>query len=115
MPFQDQTVEIHPNGSLGTTEKLLKVPSQQLNGKIIEKTVEDNEKKVALTADVVVPLDGGYGWVVVVASFICCLVVDGIITSASMFNQSLQDEFHASESQVSYVVFEKISSSFSFL
>lgn len=64
MPLQDQTVENHPNGSLGASEKLLKIPSQQLNGKFTEKKVEENEEEVApAAADVVVPLDGGWGWV----------------------------------------------------
>lgn len=99
MPLQDQTVENHPNGSLGASEKLLKVPSQQLNGKVGEKPVEEPED-VKPTADVVVPLDGGWGWVVVVASFICCLVVDGIVMCASMFYEDLEKEFHAGSSEV---------------
>lgn len=66
MPLQDQTVENHPNGSLGASEKLLKIPSQQLNGKFTEKKVEEEEDEVEIapTADVVVPLDGGFGWVI---------------------------------------------------
>lgn len=61
MPIQDQTVENHPNGSLGASEKLLKIPSQQLNGKFTEKKVEEEEEdEVTPTADVVVPLDGKY-------------------------------------------------------
>lgn len=99
MPLQDQTVENHPNGSLGASEKLLKVPSQQLNGKTGEKTNEEPED-VKPTADVVVPLDGGWGWVVVIASFICCLVVDGIVMCASMFYESLEKEFNVGNSEV---------------
>lgn len=69
MPLQDQTVENHPNGSLGASEKLLKIPSQQLNGKFTQKRVEEEEEEedeveIAPTADVVVPLDGGFGWVI---------------------------------------------------
>lgn len=65
MPLQDQSVENHPNGSLGASEKLLKIPSQQLNGKFTQKKVEEEEDEVEIapTADVVVPLDGGFGWV----------------------------------------------------
>lgn len=66
MPLQDQTVENHPNGSLAASEKLLKIPSQQLNGKFTQKKVEEEEDEVEIapTADVVVPLDGGFGWVI---------------------------------------------------
>lgn len=61
MPLQDQAVENHPNGSLGVSEKLLKIPSQQPNGKFTEKKVEEEEEEeVTPTADVVVPLDGGW-------------------------------------------------------
>ncbi|XP_055316717.1 monocarboxylate transporter 3 [Sitodiplosis mosellana] len=94
MPLQDQTVENHPNGSLGVSEKLLKIPSQQINGKFTQKKVEEEEdEEVTPTADVVVPLDGGYGWVIVAASFICCLIVDGIAMNASIFNEELKQEF----------------------
>lgn len=63
MPVQDQSVESHPNGSIGTPDKLLKLPSQQANGKVAEKTAEETENVVTPTADVVVPIDGGWGWV----------------------------------------------------
>lgn len=99
MPLQDQTVENHPNGSLGASEKLLKVPSQQLNGKVADKTTDETEDENP-TADVVVPLDGGWGWVVVISSFTCCLIVDGIVMCASMFYESLEKEFKVGNSEV---------------
>lgn len=60
MPGLDQNVETHPNGAIGATEKLLKLPVQQTNGKIPEKNNEEEEEEDATppTADVVVPLDG---------------------------------------------------------
>lgn len=102
MTIQDQTVENHPNGSVETTvDKLLKVPTQQANGKCAEKTApETANEDVKPSADVVVPLDGGFGWIVVLASFICCLVVDGIVMTAGLFGESLQKEFDASKSEV---------------
>lgn len=108
MPLQDQNVENHPNGSIGASEKLLKVPSPQLNGKVTDKAIdkkeEEEDEEVAPTADVVVPLDGGWGWVVVIASFLCCLIVDGIVMCASMFYESLEKEFHVGSSEV---IFQK--------
>lgn len=60
MPGLDQNVETHPNGAIGATEKLLKLPVQQTNGKIPEKNNEEEEEEDTTppTADVVVPLDG---------------------------------------------------------
>ncbi|XP_031639817.1 monocarboxylate transporter 12-like [Contarinia nasturtii] len=102
MPLQDQTVESHPNGSIGASEKLLKVPSQQLNGKIIEKKIEEEDEEV-VTADVVVPIDGGWGWVVVVASFLCCTIVDGIVMNIPLFYKHLRNDFQVTESEVAFV------------
>lgn len=103
----DPNIESHPNGTVVVSaEKLLKVPTQvQSNGKTNEKTLEEatappNDTKVKPTADVVVPLDGGWGWVVVLASFICCLVVDGIVMTAGMFMKNVEAEFQASKAEV---------------
>lgn len=61
MPLQDQAVENHPNGSIGASEKLLKIPSQKINGKFTDNKVEEEEEEEVIpTADVVVPLDGGW-------------------------------------------------------
>lgn len=98
MPLQDQTVESNPNGSL------LKVPSPQLNGKIVEKKIEEEEEEDVPTADVVVPIDGGWGWVVVFASFLCCLIVDGIVMNASIFYQSIRTEFGVDSAEVSFYI-----------
>lgn len=46
-------------------------------------------------------LDGGFGWVVVAASFFCCLIVDGIVMSAGAFLTPIADDFGVSSSQVS--------------
>lgn len=103
MPGLDQNVETHPNGSIGASDKLLKVPSQvsQTNGKIAEKKDEEEEEDVNPTADVVVPLDGGWGWVVVFASFLCCVVVDGVVMgAASALAEALQQDFNASKAAV---------------
>ncbi|KAI5726349.1 hypothetical protein M8J76_001091 [Diaphorina citri] len=51
----------------------------------------------------VVPPDGGWGWVVVAASFCCNLVVDGIIYSFGMFLGVISDSFGESKAKVSLV------------
>lgn len=104
MPGLDQNVETHPNGSIGASEKLLKVPAQQTNGKIAEDEVEDD---VIPTADVVVPIDGGWGWVIVFASFLCCVVVDGVVMGAAdPLAKALKVYFKdASASEVIQIIF----------
>lgn len=47
------------------------------------------------TATVVVPPDGGWGWVVMVGSFFCNVIVDGIVMSAGMFTLHIEKEFGA--------------------
>lgn len=80
-------------------EKFLQVPQQ--NGSTQkEKLPENEETEVATTATLVVPLDGGWGWVVVAASFTCCLIVDGIVMSAGNFQETIMKEFNASQTQV---------------
>ena len=47
--------------------------------------------------------DGGWGWLVVTASFFISLVVDGVGFSLGVFFSSLYREFAASKQQVSWV------------
>lgn len=55
------------------------------------------------TATVVVPPDGGWGWVVMIASFSCNVIVDGIVMSAGLFKEDIGKEFGASKSAVALV------------
>lgn len=72
------------------------------NSNGLAKEFTDVEPEPAPTATVVVPLDGGWGWVVVAASFCCNVIVDGIVMSAGMFQQAIRDEFGASVSEVCF-------------
>lgn len=90
------------NGGAIPSDKLLQPPSlqqQQLQQEIVaQKPVVEDETP---TADVVVPLDGGWGWVVVAASFFCNLIVDGIVMNASLISTEIAKEFQVSTSEVS--------------
>lgn len=55
------------------------------------------------TANVIVPPDGGWGWVVMMASFSCNVIVDGIVFSAGMFLKPIGEEFNASTPQTALV------------
>lgn len=82
------------------SEKLLQIPPQ--NGTTKKENQPENNETVeaAPTATLVVPLDGGWAWVVCAASFMCCLIVDGIVMSAGMFKTSFLNHFDASDAEV---------------
>uniref|UniRef100_A0A8D8X9T0 Monocarboxylate transporter 14 n=1 Tax=Cacopsylla melanoneura TaxID=428564 RepID=A0A8D8X9T0_9HEMI len=48
------------------------------------------------------PLDGGYGWVIVVASFVCNTIVDGIANSFGIFMDTLSTSFHEDKGNVAF-------------
>jgi hypothetical protein len=56
-----------------------------------------------LTTFTVVPPDGGWGWVIVAASFFCNLVVDGIIFAFGMFLSDISETFNESKAKVSII------------
>lgn len=76
------------NGTNGTT-------NHQGNG-----TTKEVMKMEPPTTTVIVPPDGGWGWVVMIASFFCNVIVDGIVMSAGMFKEDIQKEFNVSQSSV---------------
>lgn len=51
----------------------------------------------------VLPPDGGWGWVVAAASFMCNVMVDGIIFTCGMLLPYIMKEFNCSYGQVSWV------------
>lgn len=61
---------------------------------------EDTEPEAALA----VPPDGGWGWFVVLASFLCNVLVDGIImTSGATVSNDIQKEFNLTQTEVTPV------------
>lgn len=64
----------------------------------------EGDEPLTMTTYMVVPPDGGWGWVVVAASFMCNLVVDGIIFTFGMLQSYLIKEWPAvAESEVALV------------
>ncbi|XP_055837911.1 uncharacterized protein LOC129906263 [Episyrphus balteatus] len=61
------------------------------------------EEEIDDSAEVIVPPDGGWAWVVMVASFLCNTVVDGIVLSSGMIQKSLIADFQVSEGYVALV------------
>ncbi|XP_020297380.1 monocarboxylate transporter 12 isoform X2 [Pseudomyrmex gracilis] len=67
-----------------------------------ELQLEDvNEETIEV--EMVVPPDGGWGWVIVIASFMCNLFVDGIIFSFGVFLNDIADAFSVSKARVALV------------
>lgn len=83
-----------------------------MSPKDLKSSANDQQHKDSLTNEtndipvhtyMVVPPDGGWGWVVVAASFCCNLVVDGIIYSFGMFFGAFVDTFHEKKAKVTLV------------
>ncbi|CAD6215459.1 GSCOCG00011200001-RA-CDS [Cotesia congregata] len=68
------------------------------NGKLDDCNDSDSEVEV----DMVVPPDGGWGWVIVAASFMCNVIVDGIIFSFGTFLDPIAQEFKVNKSRVAF-------------
>ncbi|CAH0683214.1 unnamed protein product [Spodoptera exigua] len=61
-----------------------------------DETPSEEEPAAAL----VVPPDGGWGWVVMIASFCCNFMVDGVILSNGAILPAIRKEFNATEIEV---------------
>lgn len=66
------------------------------NGEVMDDETDD-------VPDHIVPPDGGWGWVVMMASFLCNIVVDGIIFSFGLVVSNLATSFEVPVSTVSWV------------
>ncbi|XP_044738710.1 monocarboxylate transporter 14-like [Chrysoperla carnea] len=81
---------------------------KKFNEPRMEKSEDIFEEELSSTsgeeaATVVVPPDGGWGWVVVLASFGCNMIVDGIIFSFGMFLVDICQTFNATKPEVALV------------
>ncbi|XP_076657053.1 monocarboxylate transporter 12 isoform X1 [Halictus rubicundus] len=93
--------------SVGTKvdEQVAKAPHQNggcRNEDLPLEDIQDNNNE-SIEVEMVVPPDGGWGWVIVAASFMCNLFVDGIIFSFGVFLNDISDEFTVSKARVALV------------
>lgn len=100
-----------PNGvSLNSDDKYIPVatsppqyeePTQSPETAKVAEEEESND--TGEEAEIVVPPDGGWGWVVVVASFMCNMIVDGIIFSFGIMMTKIQNTFMVTQAEVSLI------------
>ncbi|KAF2356064.1 Major facilitator superfamily [Trinorchestia longiramus] len=78
------------------------LPQRRQLGVKIGGSDEDLEDRADPLVEVLPP-DGGWGWMVVAASFMCNVMVDGIIFTCGMLQPYIKEDFQVSNSQVSWV------------
>lgn len=75
--------------------------------KVTESGIDDETnpltEKISSQPEIVIPPDGGWGWVVVLSSFMCNLIVDGTIFSFGTFLEQISDEFDVTKAEVTLV------------
>lgn len=93
-----------------TEEQISDASKPQQNGRNCNKSEElqledinDNNNDETIEVEMVVPPDGGWGWVIVAASFMCNFFVDGIIFSFGVFLNDIADAFSVSKARVALV------------
>lgn len=59
-----------------------------------------NKNKEVTSTSVIVPPDGGWGWVVMISSMMCNMVVDGIVFSSGILLDSIGREFDVTKAKV---------------
>ncbi|CAK9813728.1 Monocarboxylate transporter 12 [Anthophora quadrimaculata] len=88
-------------------EQVTKAPLQQNGGgyrndELQLEDIQDNNNE-SIEVEMVVPPDGGWGWMIVAASFMCNLFVDGIIFSFGVFLNDISAAFAVSKARVALV------------
>lgn len=69
----------------------------------IKETKEDVAAVDDIKTSIIIPPDGGWGWVVMCASFCCNLVVDGIVFSFGLFIEPIEKDFQVNKASVALV------------
>uniref|UniRef100_A0A8D8H1I7 Monocarboxylate transporter 14 n=1 Tax=Culex pipiens TaxID=7175 RepID=A0A8D8H1I7_CULPI len=89
-------------------QNAIEMSTKQPDGENGTKKVQNGDNKQTKNAEppttsVVVPPDGGWGWLVMIASFLCNTVVDGIVFSAGMFQDPIRLDFGVGKAEVALV------------
>ncbi|KAJ8971961.1 hypothetical protein NQ317_006003 [Molorchus minor] len=77
--------------------------------KRLSQTFKRSSKSVGLLGDefaegvVVIPPDGGWGWVIVVMAFLCNFIIDGVIYTFGLFLEEISESFNESPTKIALV------------
>ena len=79
-------------------------PVDKLRGRsaTIQVDIKEADKKLLQRETVKAP-DGGYGWIVVLASFFCNIIVDGVIFSFGVFLVDVSNDLQVSKGATAWV------------
>lgn len=70
---------------------------------LVSKVINELDEVDNSTAEVVIPPDSGWSWVVMIASFLCCTVIDGIVFSSASIQKYLIEDFAVSKGYAALV------------
>ena len=70
---------------------------------LVNKVIDESDEVDKSTAAVVIPPDSGWSWVVMIASFLCCTVIDGIVFCSGSLIPPLAEEFKVADGYVAFV------------
>ncbi|XP_053606450.1 monocarboxylate transporter 3-like [Plodia interpunctella] len=80
-------------------KSILVVPSR-----VISRPDElEGGEETEIAAQISVPEEGGWGWVVLVAAFSCIMILDGICFTFGCLIQDLKQEFQTTDSNIAFV------------
>ncbi|XP_037913959.1 uncharacterized protein LOC119653442 isoform X3 [Hermetia illucens] len=99
----DDVIKIPKNVSFTTESELACEEAARLTAEIQEGDGQDDDYDACEYHDLPPPPDGGYGWVIVFASFMCNMVVDGIAYTFGIFLTQFVDYFGEGKGKVAWV------------
>ena len=103
MPPQN-AVEMMPSKSGSETPKNGNLNNNNDKDNALAKfDIQKAEEVEPTQATIVIPPDGGFGWVVMMASFCCNLIVDGIVFSFGSFIEPIEHDLGASKASIALV------------
>lgn len=103
MTPQNEVNEVPAANAAGAKEQLHNNHQDEPPKLVKDTTTTEPLGAETVTTYVTVPPDGGWGWVIVAASFCCNIFVDGIVYSAGVLLEDIAGTFGSSMATVSFV------------
>ena len=97
------TPKVHQSGDTRNPETQNSNDANENGGKAVAQKTKDPQERSASSADYVTPPDGGWGWLVVLSSFMIHVIADGIVYSFGVFLTELVDYFNAGRGEITWV------------